>query len=217
MSSQSRHSPDRDLSGNGTITGVVLAGGRGRRMGGQDKGLVPLAGRPAVEYALERLRPQVDGLVINANRNLETYRSYGYPVVQDREDDFPGPLGGMVAALEGRQTEFILTVPCDTPWLPPDLAKRLLTALEAQEAELATVDNGEGMQPVFALLPRHLLGSLEAYLAEGERKIDRWYARHRLALADFSDDPGAFVNINTPEERSAAEPALARKDPDHET
>lgn len=179
-------------------------------MGGEDKGLLTLAGRPAVEYALERLRPQVDRLLINANRNLEAYRAYGYPVVTDREGDFPGPLGGMAAALDAARTDFILTVPCDTPWLPEDLAQRLITALRAESAELATVDNGQGMQPVFALLPRDLRASLAGFLAEDERKIDRWYSRHRVAVADFSDRTGAFTNINTPEERAVAEPVLGR-------
>lgn len=187
------------------VTGVVLAGGKGRRMGGRDKGLMPLAGRPAVAHVLERLAPQVDRLLINANRNGEAYAAYGYPVVADRIADFAGPLAGMAAALAAAETEQVLTVPCDTPWLPTDLTARLERARQAEDAAIATVADGHTSHPVFALLARHLRPSLEAYLSEGERKIDRWFARHPLAFGDFSDCPEAFTNINTPEEQAAAE------------
>lgn len=191
------------------LTGAVLAGGRGRRMDGRDKGLIPLAGRPAVEYVLERVAPQVDRILINANRNRDAYAAYGHPVHPDRSGDYAGPLAGMATALAAAETDRILTVPCDTPWLPPDLADRLLQVRAAAGAEIATVHDGRTSHPVIALLDRGLLESLEAYLAEGERKIDRWYARHRLALADFSDCPEAFTNINSPADSAAAELRLA--------
>jgi len=191
------------------ITGVVLAGGRARRMGGRDKGLLPLAGRPAVAYAVERLRPQVDALLINANRHRPDYAAFGVPVVPDTVADYPGPLAGMAAGLEAAATGLVLTVPTDSPWLPMDLAARLRAVLEAEGADIATAHNGEGLQPVFALLRRQVLPSLQAYLAAEGRKIDRWFGQHRLATADFSDCPRAFANINTPEELAAAERALA--------
>ncbi|MFA9461239.1 molybdenum cofactor guanylyltransferase MobA [Thiohalorhabdus methylotrophus] len=190
------------------ITGVILAGGRAKRMGGADKGLLEMAGRPALEYAIERLQPQVDRLVINANRNRGTYAAYGFPVVPDEMADYPGPLAGMAAALRAAETEYILTVPCDCPWLPLDLATRLQLARRNLNSELATVETGEGLQPVFALLHRSLLDSLLTYLQGGGRKIDRWFARHLTALADFSDCPEAFTNINTPEQRATAESEL---------
>jgi molybdenum cofactor guanylyltransferase len=193
---------------NEQITGLILAGGRGRRMGGEDKGLLPIAGRPAVEYAIERLGPQVDHLIINANRNLPTYRSYGYEVVADEVADFAGPLAGVAAGMQAADTGYLLTAPCDCPWLPLDLASRLLAAKSARNADLATVETGDGLQPVFSLLETDILDSLMNYLGQGGRKIDRWFAHHLMALADFSDCPEAFTNINTPEERSAAEPAL---------
>ena len=149
-------------AGSGPITGVVLAGGRGRRMGGVDKGLMPLAGRPAVAHVLDRLAPQVDRLLINANRNRAAYAAYGHPVIADRTGDFAGPLAGMAAALAVAETELVLTVPCDTPWLPADLAARLHAARARDAAAIATVADGATTHPVFALLPRGLGPSLEA-------------------------------------------------------
>lgn len=193
------------------VTGVVLAGGRARRMGGQDKGLIELAGRPLVEHALAALGPQVAALMINANRNLERYRAYGHPVVADRVGDFSGPLAGMASALERATTGWIVTVPCDSPNVPADLVARLLAARAREDAELAVAHDGERLQPVFALLDRALLPSLEGFLAEGERKIDRWYARHRYARADFSDHPEAFLNANTPQDLERLEHALTTR------
>ena len=188
------------------ITGVILAGGKARRLNGRDKGLEPFSGRPLVEWVVAALAPQVGGLLINANRNQETYGRLGYPVIADRLDDFQGPLAGFASAMAAANTPWILTVPCDGPFLAPDLAARLVAALEQDDAELAVASDGRRMQPVHALLPVALAPSLAAFLAEGERKIDRWYARHRVALADLSDRPESFANLNT--EADAAE--LAR-------
>lgn len=185
------------------ITGVVLAGGRARRMGGQDKGLVTLAGRPMVEHVLEVLRPQVGTILINANRNAARYAQYGYPVVADRDGDFSGPLAGMASAMAEAPTPFIVTVPCDGPLLAADLVSRLTLALARDQADLAVAHDGERMQPVYALLPVRLLPSLERWLAAGERKIDSWYALHQVALADFSDRARMFINVNTPEDRDS--------------
>lgn len=190
------------------ITGVILAGGRARRMGGRDKGLLPLAGRPMVEYVLEALRPQVDAVLISANRHQAEYGRYGHPVVTDDTDDYPGPLAGMAAGMAHAGEGWILSVPCDGPWLPAALAQRMRLAATAAGASICMAHDGERSQPVFGLLDTALLPSLRDYLAEGGRKIDLWYARHRVALADFSDCPEVFMNVNTPEERAAVEARL---------
>jgi molybdopterin-guanine dinucleotide biosynthesis protein A len=193
-------------------TGVILAGGRATRMGGIDKGLVPLAGQPMVEHIIERLRPQAAALIINANRSHAEYARYDLPLVADRLGDYAGPLAGMASGLEAAQTPWIVTVPCDSPLVPPDLVARLWAAMRQDQAELAVAFGHERMQPVFALLPRTLLPSLEAFLDSGERKIDRWYAGHKTALAHFDDAPEAFLNVNTPAERDALELRLIQTD-----
>jgi molybdopterin-guanine dinucleotide biosynthesis protein A len=191
------------------ITGVVLAGGRARRMGGTDKGLVELDGKPMVLHVVESLRPQVGTLLINANRNLEDYeRVTGCPVAPDMLGDYSGPLAGMASAMERADTRFILTVPCDSPLLVTDLGERLFRALVMEDAEVSVAHDGERMQPVFALLATALKDSVVEYLRSGERKIDTWYARHRLALADLSDHRETFLNINTPEDRQVLESRL---------
>ncbi len=186
------------------VTGLVLAGGRGSRMGGLDKGLQPLAERPLAQHALERLRPQVAALMVNANRHLDAYARMGVPVWPDAWPDHPGPLAGMATGLAHCQTPWLATVPCDTPGFPDDLVDRLLGAALAEQAELAMAatvepDGRLQPQPVFCLLRVELLGSLEAFLREGQRKIDRWTARHRCATVVF-DDGEAFFNVNTLEE-----------------
>ena len=194
----------------GNITAAVLAGGRGTRMNGVDKGLVSLAGRPMVEYVLQALRPQVARLLINANRSLETYAGYGVPVVPDRESGFAGPLAGVEAVLAAAQTPWVVTVPCDGPLVPPDLVDRLASALEATPAaDIAAAHDGERLQPVYALIPTDLLDDLTAFLGAGERKVNRWLEGHRLAVADFSDRTEAFVNVNRPDDSRRVLAALA--------
>lgn len=190
------------------ITGAVLAGGRARRMEGQDKGLITLLGRPMVAYVIDALRPQVDGLIINANRNLEGYGAYGYPVVQDGVGEYFGPLAGMLSALRRAPRGYVLTAPCDSPLVAPDLAVRLWAALQRTRAEIAVAHDGRRMQPVFALLPTRLADSVHHFLLTGERKIDTWYAQHHVALADLSDRPETFLNVNTEEERRDLEERL---------
>ncbi|HYN79739.1 MAG TPA: molybdenum cofactor guanylyltransferase MobA [Lamprocystis sp. (in: g-proteobacteria)] len=180
-----------------SITGVILAGGQARRMGGVDKGLVAFAGRPLIEWVITALRPQVGTLLINANRNLERYADYGLMVIPDLEPGFQGPLAGIRSAMQAARTDWIVTVPCDGPYPAPDLVERLATALSAADAELAVATDGVRIQPVHALLPVRLAASLAEALGAGERKVDRWYARHRVAYADFSDRPDCFLNINT--------------------
>lgn len=187
------------------MTGVVLAGGRGRRMGGNDKGLVEIAGKPLIELVLAALAPQVGRLMINANRNKEDYAVFGYPVVSDDLADFQGPLAGFACAMAAANTEFILTVPCDAPRLIPDYAERLGIALTAQGATLAVAHDGNRLQPVHALIRVNLLSDLREFLASGERKIDIWYDRHAMVNADFSDAAEIFVNVNTPAQRDELE------------
>jgi len=186
---------------NHQITAVILAGGRGTRMGGQDKGLVELNGRPLIKHVLSIIAPQVGAVIVNANRNLERYAGFGYPVVRDHLLDYQGPLAGFAAAMAAAHTPFIITLPCDGPQLPDDYVGSMTAALEREDAELAVAYSGERLQPVHALLRCSLLPSLERYLKQGDRKIDLWYQLHRVALADFSHCPRAFRNINTPDER----------------
>ena len=183
-----------------TVSGIILAGGRGSRMGGCDKGLLMLADKPMIEHIIAQLQPQVDQIIINANRSLDKYSQFGLPVITDAIGDYFGPLAGMLTALQYVETDYILTMPCDSPLLAPDYAKRMLAALQANQAQISVASDGERLQPVFALLPRSLADDLAAYLQADGRKIDRWYNRHNMTVVDFSDRPAMFRNINTPAE-----------------
>ncbi|HEX7044123.1 MAG TPA: molybdenum cofactor guanylyltransferase MobA [Burkholderiales bacterium] len=191
-----------------SITGVILAGGRGSRMGGEDKGWVLVNGRPMVEHVIERLRPQVGALLISANRNQARYEALGYPVVTDALSGFQGPLAGVAAALAVARTPLLVTVPCDSPLIGADLVARLAAALARHDADIVYAHDGARAHPVFLLLKCTLAPSLHAFLAAGERKIDRWFERHRVAAADFSDCAEAFMNVNDPEEQRAVEARL---------
>jgi molybdenum cofactor guanylyltransferase len=191
------------------IVGVVLAGGRARRFGGIDKGLVEVAGRPMIEWIVAALRPQVDALLINANRNEARYRATGLRVLGDRLPDFQGPLAGIAAALA--QTPAggaVLTVPCDSPLPPPRLAERLAAALADRGADLAVAHDGERLQWVHALIPVALADSLDAFLAGGERKVEAWFGRHRMAVVDFADCRKHFLNLNRLEDLASVEALL---------
>ena len=190
------------------VTGVILAGGMARRMGGVDKGTVPLAGRPMIEYVIGALRPQVDRLLINVNRNRESYAKYGCPLIADSGEGFLGPLAGIAAALERSPDPLVLTVPCDGPWLPSDLFRRLNARLEQTGAPLCVAHDGKRIQPVFGLFRATLLPEIRAFLGSGERRLLDWIHAQAFAWADFSDRPEAFVNVNTPEERARAERKL---------
>lgn len=183
------------------VTGLVLAGGRGSRMGGVDKGLQTYGGVPLALHALRRLQPQVGGVMINANRNLDAYGSFGVPVWPDALPDFAGPLAGFLAGLEQCATPWMVTVPCDTPEFPADLMRRLGDAAGQADAEIAmpTVHETDGRwrtQPVFCLMKSALLGSLRRFTDGGGRKVDAWMAQHRTVEVPF-DDPAAFFNANT--------------------
>jgi molybdopterin-guanine dinucleotide biosynthesis protein A len=188
------------------ITGVILAGGRGSRMGGADKGLQNFRGIPLALHALLRLQPQVAQLMVNANRNLSAYESFGVPVWPDALADYAGPLAGFLVGLERCETEYLVTVPCDTPLFPTDLVARLAEALEREGAEIAMAaareDEGSEprAQPVFSLLRHDLMESLVRFTHAGGRKIDAWTGQHRTVLVPFDqpgDDPAAFFNANT--------------------
>ena len=182
------------------ITGLVLAGGRGSRMGGVDKGLQNHLGMSLALHALLRLQAQVGEVMINANRNLGAYEAMGVPVWPDGLADYPGPLAGLLTGLERCETPYLLSVPCDTPNFPADLVVRLSSALVAADAEIAMAaiheDGQLRTQPVFCLLKSELLESLVTYLHSGQRKIDRWTAMHRCVPVLF-DDAAAFFNANT--------------------
>ena len=186
------------------ITGLILAGGRGARMGGADKGLQALRGMPLVTHVMRRLSPQVATLLISANRNLERYRALSATVVCDDLPDFAGPLAGILAGLRAATTEFVVTAPCDSPLLPTDLVARLAAGLQdrpgAEVAVAVTPYAGQWrVQPAFMMVPRTLADDLADYLGAGERKIQTWLARHTIAQVPF-DDERPFYNINTLEE-----------------
>jgi molybdopterin-guanine dinucleotide biosynthesis protein A len=191
------------------ITGLVLAGGRGSRMGGVDKGLQNFQGLPLALHTLMRLSPQVGETMLNANRNLAAYEAFGAPVWPDTLSDHAGPLAGFLTGLERCETPYLLTVPCDTPWFPTDLAERMAQGLNdsgqtiAMASGLETDANGQTQlrsQPVFCLMPVSLLESLARFTQAGGRKIDQWTAQHPTVLVPFNqahDDPRAFANANT--------------------
>ncbi|MBU3620576.1 molybdenum cofactor guanylyltransferase MobA [Polynucleobacter sp. CS-Odin-A6] len=191
------------------ITGLILAGGRAQRMGGIDKGLIPFHGKPLIELAINRLKPQVSTILINANRSITKYSHYGYPVLMDETPDFSGPLAGFSVGLKHCQTPYLLTSPCDSPLLPTNLAEKMAAELEQQNLELVYASSREAdgkiwAQPVFCLMRNDLQDSLNAFLSKGDLKIDRWFKTVQSGTVVF-DHPLAFANVNTPEELAALE------------
>ena len=184
------------------VTGLVLAGGQGRRMGTVDKGLQLLHGKPMVAAVLARLAPQVDEILINANQNLQAYESFGYRVVPDAIGGFAGPLAGLHAGLGAASHPLVLTAPCDSPFLPLDLFSRLKNAIK--DNDLAVAKTGEQPHPVFALVRRAVRQNLEDFLSRGGRKIDAWYASLKVIEVPFDDEADAFRNINTRDELNNA-------------
>ena len=185
-----------------SITGIVLAGGKGTRMGTVDKGLQPLRGRPMVEWVLSRFMPQVTEIIINANQNVPVYAKYEHRVVSDQIGGFAGPLAGLHAGLNAAKFPLVVTVPCDSPFLPSDLVSRLKS--ELGNRDLAVAKTGHQAHPVFALMKRDVRESLEAFLAAGGRKIDTWYAALQVVEVPFDDQADAFRNINTLDELKGA-------------
>ena len=187
------------------ITGVILAGGQGRRMGGADKGLKVLRGKPMVAWVLERFAPQVDEILINANQNLPTYGEFGYRVIPDEIGGFAGPLAGLHRGLSEAKHDLVATTPCDSPFLPGDLIARLRAALDASNAELTVAKTGDQPHPVFCLCRKSVLAGLTDFLAGGGRKIDAWYSKLKVVEVLFDDNPGAFSNVNTEAELNTFE------------
>jgi molybdopterin-guanine dinucleotide biosynthesis protein A len=191
------------------ITGLILAGGRAQRIGGIDKGLIPFHGKPLIESAISRLKPQVSTILINANRSITKYSHYGYPVLMDETPDFSGPLAGFSVGLKHCKTPYLLTSPCDSPLLPTDLAEKMAHQLEDDDLELVFASSKEDdgktwSQPVFCLMKSDLQDSLNAFLSKGDLKIDRWFKELRSATVVF-ENAQAFANVNTPEELAALE------------
>ena len=183
-----------------SVTGLILAGGKGSRMGGVDKGLQAFRGKRLVDHVYERLAPQVGGVIINANQNHEEYRSFGVRVVSDAIGGFAGPLAGFHAGLSVSKRPFLASVPCDSPFLPEDLVARLYARIDETGAELAVAKTGDQPHPVFSLMRRGVLDHLADFLKGGGRKIDAWYASLNVVEVLFDDEAEAFSNINTREE-----------------
>jgi molybdopterin-guanine dinucleotide biosynthesis protein A len=185
-----------------SISGLVLAGGQGRRMGGVDKGLQLLHGKPLAQWAIERLAPQVDEVLVNCNQNLDAYARFGRRLVPDEVGGYAGPLAGLHAGLKVAAHPLVVTVPCDSPFLSCDLVKRLFDSLGNRD--LAVAKTGDQAHPVFSLVRKDVLENLERFLAGGGRKIDAWYAALRTVEVSFDDQADAFRNINTLEELGKA-------------
>lgn len=182
------------------MTGIVLAGGQGRRMGSVDKGLALLLGRPMAAHVIERFAPQVDEILINANRNMTEYMALGHAVIPDAIGGYAGPLAGLHVGLTHAAHPLVATVPCDSPFLPHDLVARLSSALSDNAADIAVARTFEQPHPVFALVRRSVLPHLTQFLQEGGRKIDAWYATLNAIEVAFDDQADAFRNINTADE-----------------
>lgn len=200
------------MTAHAEITGLILAGGRAQRMGGIDKGLVPFMGKPLIEHAIARLSPQVTTILINANRNHDRYAQYGHAVIADHHPDFAGPLAGFAAGLEHSKTEYLLSVPCDSPVFPLNLSQQLLEEMISTQSDLvyaSSIDSAgvTWTQPVFCLMRRSVQQSLQEFLDQGGRKIDRWFEALPSSTVVFADE-AAFANTNTPEELQALEQVL---------
>lgn len=202
-----RHIRDQGRpSAGGGITGVLLAGGEGRRMGGVDKGLVTFDGRPLAAHVLDRLAHQVDEVLINANRNLPAWQAFGYPVFSDDIPGHAGPLAGLHAALSRAAHALVVTVPCDAPFFPHDLVSRLAGALRQADADVALARAQDQLHPVFCLCRREHLAHLDGYIAAGGRRVSGWYESLRAVEVSFDDQAVAFLNLNTREELARAQP-----------
>jgi molybdopterin-guanine dinucleotide biosynthesis protein A len=187
------------------ISTIILSGGRATRMGGVDKGLLLLQQKPLIAHVIERLKTQVDEILINANREIAAYEAFGYPVLQDENEEFIGPLAGFSLGLQHAKHEYILTVPCDSPLLPLDLAQRLLNGMTEARADIAVASSDENAHPVFCLMKKSVLPSLTDYLASGERKVSTWQKSQKHVKVDFNDCSEAFTNLNTFEDLAALE------------
>lgn len=182
------------------ISAIILAGGRATRMGGVDKGLVQFKAKPLIDHVISRLKPQVDEIIINANREITQYNLLGYRVVQDEITDFAGPLAGIQLGLKYATNDLVLCVPCDSPLLPENLVSQLKTALIKDGADIAIATCGGNTHPVFCLCKKKLLPNLESFLTEGNRKVSAWQKSQKYVEVDFGDNEDAFENLNCPED-----------------
>lgn len=189
------------------ITGLILAGGQAHRLGGQDKGLIQLGNQQMIGHVIRRLRPQLGEILINANRNQDHYQQLGYPVIADSLPDFAGPLAGLLTGLENMQNDWLISVPCDNPWLPTDLVATLIQAVTDQQCRLGVARSEGQLQPVYCLLHRSLQTSLHEFLANGQHKVRQWIAQQPHCVVDFADAQ-EFENINTPQQLTEAEKKL---------
>ena len=182
------------------ITSIILAGGRATRMNGADKGLISLQNKPLISHVISRLQPQADEIFINANREIAQYVAFGFKVLQDENQDFAGPLAGILLGLKHAKYELVLSVPCDSPLLPLDLAQRLLNGMLERHADITVASSDGSAHPVFCLCKKSVLSSLVDFLDDGERKVSAWQKSQAYCEVDFSDCNNAFVNLNTLEE-----------------
>lgn len=181
------------------LTALILAGGEGRRMGGEDKGLISWQGRPFIDYALDAIPADISRTLISCNRNIDQYQKYG-ETVQDNDARYEGPLAGIYAAMRVATTPFIFVLPCDSPLLPKDLYQYLVSAIKASDADICYVDDGIQKQYLFALIRTNLEQSLKDYLAAGNRQVHRWYKQHQFIEANLSEQQSAFRNVNRRED-----------------
>lgn len=189
------------------VAGVILAGGRARRMNNQDKGLVKFKGRPMISYALAALAPVVDCVFINANRNIDQYRQFGWPVISDQTDSFDGPLAGVLSAMIHADADILLVMPCDSPLIKSQHLQKLLLTRAEHDADVAVAFDGIRLHPVFLAIKTTLKTSLQDYLASDQRKVATWLAQQNMVQVDFSNEPEIFSNINTLDELSVLEVA----------
>ncbi|WP_424946194.1 molybdenum cofactor guanylyltransferase MobA [Candidatus Spongiihabitans sp.] len=187
------------------VTGLILAGGLARRMGGQDKGLILFRGEAMAQRIARALRPQCHHILINANRNISEYEKFGYPVISDQLTDFQGPLAGMLTGLNTISTPWMVTAPCDGPFMASDYVKKMKRAVALNNHAIAVAACASRLQPVYAMIHQSLMTSLGAFLGGNERKIDKWYGQHDYTIVDFSDAAHMFENINTPQQLRALE------------
>jgi molybdopterin-guanine dinucleotide biosynthesis protein A len=189
------------------VAGVILAGGRARRMNNQDKGLINFKGHPMISYAIAALAPVVDHMFINANRNVDQYRQFGWPVISDQTDSFDGPLAGILTAMVHADADILVVIPCDSPLIKTEHLQKLLLARAENNADVAVAFDGVRLHPVFLAIKTALQASLQDYLADGQRKAAAWLDRQNLVKVDFSNEPEIFCNINTMMDLSALEEA----------
>lgn len=185
------------------VTAVILAGGRGERMGGVDKGLLLIDGKPLIQHSIDVLEPQVEQIVINANRNLDQYQRLGHPVIEDIFPDFAGPLAGIASAMRQVETGYMLVVPCDTPGITHILLDRLIEAAVSSQRQIAVAHDGVELQPAHLLLPANIKHEIDNCLVLGQRGIRDWLTRYDYAIADFSDKREMFRDIDSPKDLDA--------------